>query len=97
MLMFVAVCVFNVSTHMCTIINKMAEGFLDTKGFLETRTQTREPSCSDPRAARALLRTRVTLHTVDSGPTVVLLSFSSPSLQWRLCVLNKTVQRLRDS
>ncbi len=34
--MFVAVCVFNVSTGMCTIkkiINKMAEGFLDTKGL----------------------------------------------------------------
>ncbi len=27
--MFAAVCVFKVSTRMCTIKNKMAEGFLD--------------------------------------------------------------------
>ncbi len=32
-LKFVAVCFFNVSTCMCTIKNKMAEVFLDTKGF----------------------------------------------------------------
>ncbi len=32
-LMFAAVCVFNVGTRMGTIKNKMAEGFLETKGF----------------------------------------------------------------
>ncbi len=56
--MFAAVCVFNVSTRMCTIKNKMAEGFLETK-ILEMLTQTREPSSSYLRAARALLRTQV--------------------------------------
>ncbi len=37
--MFAAVCVFNVSTRMCTI--KMAEGFLDTKVFRNAHTDTR--------------------------------------------------------
>ncbi len=32
-LMFAGVCVFNVGTRMSTIKNKMAEGFLETKGF----------------------------------------------------------------
>ncbi len=50
----------------------MAEVFLDTKGLLETRT--REPSCCDPREARALLRTQVSLNTVGSTPTAVLSS-----------------------
>ncbi len=55
--MFAAVCVFNLSTRMGTIKNKMAEGFLETKVFRNAR----EPSCSDLRAARALLRSRVSL------------------------------------
>ncbi len=90
--MFAAVRVFKVSTRMCTIKNKMAEGFLETKifstsillvysrypgnlmfaavrvfnvgrnqRFLEMLTQTREPSCSDLRLVRALLRSRVPL------------------------------------
>ncbi len=54
-LMFAAVRVFKVSTRICTIKNKMAEG------FLETLTQTRELSSSYLRAARALLRSRVSL------------------------------------
>ena len=33
--------IFNVSMHMCTIKNKMAEGFLDTKVFKNARTDTR--------------------------------------------------------
>ncbi len=49
--MFAAVSVFNVSTRMCTIKNKMAKGFLPR--FLETFTQTREPSSSYLRAAMA--------------------------------------------
>ncbi len=39
--MFVAVCIFNVSTRMCTIKNKMAEGFLDTKVFRNAHTDTK--------------------------------------------------------
>ncbi len=42
--MFVAVCVFNVSTRMCTIKNKMAEGFLETKIFRNAHTDTRAPA-----------------------------------------------------
>ncbi len=38
--MFAAVCVFNVSTRMCTI-KKMAAGFLDTKVFRNVHTDTR--------------------------------------------------------
>ncbi len=38
--------------------------------------------------------TRVSLHKVGSRPTVEL-NFSSPSLQWRLCVLNKTTKTKR--
>ncbi len=53
------------------------------KVFRDTDTDT-IAHCSDPRYIRYVSR-----------PTTVL-SFSSPSLQWRLCVLNKTVQRLRD-
>ncbi len=30
---FVAVCILNVSTRICTTKNKLAEGFLDTKGL----------------------------------------------------------------
>ncbi len=38
--MFAGVCVFNVGTRMGTIKNKMAEGFLETKGFYtDTRAQ----------------------------------------------------------
>ncbi len=36
-----AVCIFNVSMRMCTIKNKMAEGFLDTKVFRNAHTDTR--------------------------------------------------------
>ncbi len=50
--MFAAVCVYTFSTRMCTIKNKMAEGFLETKVFRNARTDTRP----DLRAARALLR-----------------------------------------
>ncbi len=39
--MFVAVCVFTLSSCMCTIENKMAEGFLETKVFRNARTDTR--------------------------------------------------------
>ncbi len=39
--MFAAVRVFNVSTRMCTIKNKMAEGFLETKIFRNAHTDTR--------------------------------------------------------
>ncbi len=38
--MFAAVCVFKVSTRMCTIKNKMAEGFLETKIFRNAHTDT---------------------------------------------------------
>ncbi len=69
--MFAAVCVFNVSTRMCTIKNKMAEDFLETK-ILETLIQTREPSSSYLRAARALLRTRVLYRRYISRPAIVL-------------------------
>ncbi len=39
--MFAAVRVFNVSTRMCTIKNKMAEGLLETKIFRNAHTDTR--------------------------------------------------------
>ncbi len=45
-LMFAAVCVFNVSTRMCTIKKKIK---WRKACSLETLIQTREPSCSDPR------------------------------------------------
>ncbi len=49
--MFAAVCVLAHAHNQ--IENEMAEGFLD---FEDTDvTQTREPSCSDLRAVRALL------------------------------------------
>ncbi len=48
-LMFAAVCVFNVSTRMSTI-KKNGGRLLRYQRFLETRTQTREPSCSDSRS-----------------------------------------------
>ncbi len=59
--MFAAVCVFNVSTRMCTIKNINGGRLLRYQRFLETLTQIQEPSCSDLRAARALLMTRVSL------------------------------------
>ncbi len=40
-LMFATVCVFNVSTRRCTIKNKMADVFLDTKVFRNTHTDRR--------------------------------------------------------
>ncbi len=40
-IMFAAVSVFNLSTRMCTIKNKMAEGFLETNVFRNARTDTR--------------------------------------------------------
>ncbi len=40
-LMFAAVRVFKVSTCMCTIKNKMAAGFLETKIFRNAHTDTR--------------------------------------------------------
>ena len=42
--------------------------------------QTREPmaSCSDPRAERALLRTRVSRHNYGRCRPTVVLNFSSP-------------------
>ncbi len=39
--MFAAVCVFTLSTRMCTIKNKMVEGFLETKVFRNVRTDMR--------------------------------------------------------
>ncbi len=63
---------------------------------LETLTQTREPSCSDLTAVRAILRTRVSLRTVGSKPTVVLSFLKPESTMEAIGVLNKTVQRLRD-
>ncbi len=39
--MFAAVRVFKVSARMCTIKNKMAEGFLETKIFRNAHTDTR--------------------------------------------------------
>ncbi len=40
-LMFAGVRIFKVSTRMCTIKNKMAEGFLETKIFRNAHTDTR--------------------------------------------------------
>ncbi len=51
--MFAAVCVLAHAHNQ--IENEMAEGFLD----FEDTDVTREPSCSDLRAERALLRTQV--------------------------------------
>ncbi len=38
--MFAAVCIFTLSTRMCIIKNKMADGFLETKVFRNAHTDT---------------------------------------------------------
>ncbi len=60
-LMFAAVRVFNEGTRMGTIKNIKGGRFLRNQKFLETLTHMREPSCSDLRLVRALLRSRVSL------------------------------------
>ena len=60
--MFAAVCVFNVSTRMCTI--KWRKASQIPKVFRNAHTDTRAPSWYYLRAARALLRTRVPLQMV---------------------------------
>ncbi len=42
--MFAAVCILNVSTYMCTIKNKMVEGFLDTKVFFKCPHRHERPA-----------------------------------------------------
>ncbi len=65
------------------IENKMAEGFKFPQRVLsETVTQTREPSCSDPRGSTK----NPSVSTDSSRKSGIVIRFSAPRLQYRLCI-----------